>query len=340
MLIDNPLCPILPAKRYTAQMNEETLLRQRQPRLPIGCYRARFEAATAVRMSEFPGSAWRGALGHALKRTVCVTHLSQCRQCTLYHSCAYPYFYDTPPPPGAPKMRHYETAPHPFVLEPGEAGGQTYTLGFTLIGQANRHLSLFIHALVQAAAGPKGVAGNRLALLAIEQETEPGSRHWEPIHRPGERLAALPAVCPDVPDVPTACRIVLLTPLRVKREGRHVGPVGFRFADMFGHLLRRVSMLSAFHTDTPLEADFRALMERARQVQADIDLVWRDMTRYSHRQQAVMQLGGVLGHIDLTAADLDPFWPYLWLGQWLHAGSGATMGLGRYRIEAASLQAQ
>lgn len=321
-------------------MNEEISLRQRLPSLPIGRYRAQFEAATPVRMSEFPGSAWRGALGHALKRTVCVTRLPQCRECALYLSCAYPYLYDTPPPPGARKMRHYKTAPHPFVLEPSEAGGQTYTLGFTLIGHANRHLSLFIHALAQAAAGPKGVAGNRLTLLAIEQETKPGSGRWDLIHRPGERLAALAAVCPDIPAVPSACRIALHTPLRVKREGRHVGPHDFRFADLFGNLLRRVSMLTVFHTDTPLETDFRALMDRARQVQAEVDLAWRDMRRYSHRQHAAMQLGGVLGHIDLAGVDLDPFWPYLWLGQWAHAGSGATMGLGHYRIEAASLQAQ
>jgi CRISPR/Cas system endoribonuclease Cas6 (RAMP superfamily) len=30
---------------------------------------------------------------------------------------------------------------------------------------------------------------------------------------------------------------------------------------------------------------------------------------------------------------LAPLMPWLWLGQWLHAGKNATMGLGKYRLE-------
>lgn len=321
-------------------MNDKTRSPFAEPRLAIGRYRARFAADQPVRMSEFPGSAWRGALGHALKRTVCITRLPSCRDCALYHSCAFPYFYDTPPPPASTKMRRYETAPHPFVLRPGEDGATEYVLDFTLIGQANRQLALFIHALAQAATGRKGVAGNHLRLLAVEQEIAPaGSNTWQPIYRPGKPLQALPSAQAEAPPVPVACRIAILSPLRVKREGRHVGPEDFRFADLFGHLLRRVSMLTAFHTDTPLETDFRGLMTLARQVKARSELTWEDKTRYSSRQHSAMKLGGVIGRIELCGADLTPFWPYLWLGQWLHAGSGATMGLGQYRIEPASLQA-
>ncbi|MCS6786691.1 MAG: CRISPR system precrRNA processing endoribonuclease RAMP protein Cas6 [Thiobacillaceae bacterium] len=329
-------------------MDEQDAPRQRaaapdpgQPlRLPVGRYRARFEAERPVRMSEFPGSAWRGALGHALKRTVCMTRLPRCRECALYHSCAFPYFYDTPPLPGSIKMRRYQTAPHPYVLLPGEDGATDYALDFTLIGQANRHLALIIHALAKAAQGRKGVAGNILQLRAVEQETAPlGSNTWQPIYRPGTSLEALPLARPEIPPAPTSCRIRLLTPMRVKREGRRVGPVEFRFADLFGHLLRRVSMLTAFHTDTPLETDFRGLMAQARQVTARSELAWEEKPRYSNSQKAAMKLGGVVGSIHLVGVDLAPFWPYLWLGQFIHAGSGATMGLGRYEIEAASLQA-
>ncbi|TSE34655.1 CRISPR-associated endoribonuclease Cas6 [Tepidimonas charontis] len=290
-------------------------------------------------MGEFPGSAWRGALGHALKRTACVTRLPQCRPCALYQSCVYPYFYDTPPPPTAQKMRRYETTPHPFILEPGTAGGCSYQLGFKLIGVANRQLAVFIHALSQAAQGPKGVAGNRLQLEAVEQETYPGSGHWRCIYRPQEALQALPQVVPLTPEAPGDLRIELLTPLRVKRDGRHVGPREFRFADLFGTLLRRISMLSFFHTDTPLETDFKGLMAQARAIEAVTALNWEDKLRYSSRQQVAMKLGGVIGHIEIRGQDLRPFWRYLWLGQWLHVGSGATMGLGQYRVEGASLPA-
>ena len=64
-------------------------------------------------------------------------------------------------------------------------------------------------------------------------------------------------------------------------------------------------------------------------------LRWHEWTRYSSRQDALLQMGGLLGEITVAGADLSPFWPYLWLGQWTHAGKGTSMGLGKYRIEAA-----
>lgn len=307
------------------------------PVLPVARYRARFAAQGAVRFSEFPGNAWRGALGHALRRAVCVTRQPVCRDCLLYRSCLYPYFWETPPHVGAEKMRKYETAPHPFVLACDEA--EPLRLDFTLLGQASRHLPVFIHALTQAAAGPRGVAGNVLDLLAVEQAADPAADVWQGIFAPGEPLAALPVQAPALPLAPAACALNILTPLRVKREGRHVGPRDFAFADLFGNLLRRISMLTYFHTETPLETDFRALKEAARQVTAKAELEWLELSRYSKRQQAAMQLGGVVGRLVVEAADLTPFWPYLWLGQFTHAGSGATMGLGRYQLSASLREA-
>lgn len=300
------------------------------PKLPIGHYRAHFISASPPRFTDFPGNAWRGALGHALRQAVCVTRQPQCRDCLLYRSCLYPYFWDTPPHVGAEKMRRYENAPHPFVLV--TEADHPLRLDFSLMGQANRHLPVFIHALTQAAAGPRGVSGNRLELIRVEQRVSLRTDDWRPIFSPGEALEALAAQVPELPPVPATCTLEIETPLRVKREGRHVGPGDFTFADLFGNLLRRISMLTYFHTETPLETDFRALMDSARQVSARCELQWREHGRYSKRQQAAMQLGGVTGRIQIDSTDLGPFWPYLWLGQFTHAGSGATMGLGRYRI--------
>ncbi len=300
------------------------------PALPIGRYRAWFACEAAPRFSDFPGNAWRGALGHALKRSVCVTRQPDCHDCLLYRSCLYPYFWDTPPHVGAEKMRKYENAPHPFVLALDEA--EPLRVDFTLLGQANRHLPVFIHALSQAAAGPRGVSGNVLALLTVAQARVPEGEDWHAIYAPDQPLAALPVRAPEMPSVPAACVVELLTPLRVKREGRHIGPRDFTFADLFGNLLRRISMLTYFHTDTPLETDFRSLMEAARGVAVRAELHWVEHSRYSKRQQESMQMGGVVGRLTLDGADLAPFWPYLWLGQFTHAGNGATMGLGRFRI--------
>ncbi len=142
-----------------------------------------------------------------------------------------------------------------------------------------------------------------------------------------------------MPPAPEEVVLQLLTPLRVKRDGVRVGPTEFRFADMFVNLMRRVSQLSYFHTDRPLDVDFRALADAAKSVEAEIRLEWRDLDRYSSRQQTEMTLGGVIGKVRVRDLRLALFWPFLWLGQWTHGGTGATMGLGRYSIRA-SLPAQ
>ena len=66
-------------------------------------------------------------------------------------------------------------------------------------------------------------------------------------------------------------------------------------------------------------------------------LKWFDWTRYSSRQHTEMNMGGLIGSVQLDMQDLDDFWPYLWLGQWTHAGKGTSMGMGAYTIKSTSL---
>lgn len=310
-------------------------------RLRIGQYRLHFEAVDAVRLPEYSGSTWRGALGHALKRTVCVTREPVCAECLLYTSCAYAYVFETPPPPGSGKMRLYPAAPHPFVIEPAEGGardlacGDALALGVALFGHANRYLPYVIHAMRRAGEEGVGKGKGRLNLLAVHQLGEGAEDDWRPIHEAGGPLTALPPAVPEMPAAPGAVSLELHTPLRLQRDGHNVGPDDLRFADLFSNLLRRLSMLTYFHTDTPLETDFAGLTAEARTVEwTERALTWRDWTRYSSRQQTTMQMGGVLGRLAVDLRGHERLWPYLWLGQWTHAGKGTSMGLGRYRLNA------
>jgi hypothetical protein len=304
------------------------------PPLPLARYRVQFVAEGTVRFGDFPGNAWRGALGHALRRTVCVTRAPVCADCLLYRSCLYPYFFETPPAADAAKMRRYSTAPHSFVLEAQAQGsGHETVLHFSLVGRANVHLPVFVHALREAAASPRGVAGSRMEWRGLEQEENPGSDDWRGILDAQNTLTALPPSVPVPAHLPpTTFTVELRTPLRVKRDGRLVRPAAFRFADLFGNLLRRVSMLIEFHTETSLDADFRRLNDLARGIEVRGDLRWQEQRRYSARQSQPMEFGGLVGALHIDPNGLDELWPYLWLGQWVHAGTGATMGLGEYRI--------
>ncbi len=307
-----------------------------EPRLPLAYYRFRFRTEEPIHLPSYSGSAWRGVFGHSLKKLVCVTREPHCEPCLLYRSCIYPYIFETPPDPGVGKLRKYNAAPHPFVLCPGatmrgELSADTeHSLDVTLFGHGNRHLPYIIHALGQA--GQRGIGKQRgtLELFEVRQRVQ---ETWLSIYQPGGTLQPHPAACVSLPDCPASLQIRFLTPLRIKAGERLVTPDNFTFKTLFSTLLRRISLLTAFHTDTPLETDFAALTQAARVMPVtNHDLRWHDWTRYSSRQDSLMQLGGLLGTVVFEHDQLAPFWPYLWLGQWTHTGKNTSMGLGKYEI--------
>lgn len=229
-------------------------------------------------------------------------------------------------------MRRYEQVPHPFVLRLEECVGLGCVLRIHLIGRANNYLPLVVAALRQAACSGNGVAHNRLRLEAIHQESVLGSGDWRRIDRAAGVLAPLPPISPVLPPCPPGVEIRLLTPMRAKSGGLLANQARFDFGTFFSTLLRRISMLTYFHGDTALDTDFKGLTTAARTVRFEGPLEWRDQVRYSARQIAAMKLGGVVGVLRIEGQDLSRFWPYLWLGQWTHAGAGATMGNGAYEL--------
>ena len=254
----------------------------------------------------------------------------------LYRNCVYPYIFETSPDPKVGKLRKYNAAPHPYVLYPGATmrghleQNTEHELYITLFGQGNRQLPYVIHALDRAAQQGLGKQRGKLQLLEVQQHTD---NKWRQVYQPGGALQAHDPACIALPDCPTSFTLRFSTPLRLRAANDLVTPDNFTFQALFSPLLRRISLLTAFHTDTPLVTDFAALTQAAKAIPlAQSELRWQDWTRYSSRQKSLMQLGGLLGKARLESAVLAPFWPYLWQGQWTHAGRSTSMGLGKYEI--------
>jgi hypothetical protein len=79
-------------------------------------FRFRMRALGEIRLPVYPGSAWRGLLGHGLRRTACVTRAPTCDGCLLIQACVYAQLFETPPPPGL-ELPGFSAVPHPFVLD-------------------------------------------------------------------------------------------------------------------------------------------------------------------------------------------------------------------------------
>jgi hypothetical protein len=310
------------------------------PLLSIVRCRFLLEAQEPVALPNYAGSAWRGLLGHGLRRLVCVTRQPTCDGCMLRYTCLYSTFFETPAPPTVPERR-YKALPHPFILEPEIIGvreipeGGALRLGITLMGPAIEHAPYLIHALNLAGQRGLGRGRGRCKVTALEREETLGGDRWEQVYSAecgefGRRETSAPAI----PAAPAKVRLRLLTPLRIKRHGRFVGVREFAAADLLRNLYARLAVLTALYAHAPDQFPWRSVRDQAERVHiASSQLRWYEWTRFSSRQNTRMQMGGLLGELELTGPGLKTFWPALWLGQWVHVGKGSSFGLGGYRLE-------
>ena len=310
------------------------------PRLPLLALRLEFEVQKDAQFWCYSGSVWRGYFGARLRRMVCATGEPRCDGCDLRGECAYAYLFDTAPPANAPRMRKYNSVPHPLVLAPPpEMGarlypaGSRYPLDVRLFGRACDYAALVAQALALVGRDGPGAKGAPLRLARIHSAQLSEGEVIE--YLPGRAIPVEPA-CPEMPPCPDhPVEIRLMTPLRLVAGGRVVGPDRLTFRVLFSSLLRRISMLTVFHTDHPLETDFAGLVKRSETVRIETErLRWREWKRRSARQNRLVPMGGIAGRITVDLAGAEALWPYLWLGQWTHVGKGAIMGLGRYVISA------
>jgi CRISPR/Cas system endoribonuclease Cas6 (RAMP superfamily) len=126
-------------------------------------------------------------------------------------------------------------------------------------------------------------------------------------------------------------QVTFKTPTRLKAEAALRSRPEFHV--LVRALLRRASSLAYFHHDCRLELDYREWIRAAREVNLVSDETrWVSWSRYSNRQRARIDLGGVLGRA-VYEGEFGRFRELLVLGSLVHAGKNTTFGLGRYSVD-------
>lgn len=302
--------------------------------IPLARYRLEWTVQTPIRLPEYAGSALRGVFGSALRGVVCMTGLSECPGCGLWRTCPYPLVFETPPV--LEGTNALAVTPNPYVIEPPPWGAREYqpeeplVFHMVLVGKALDQIALIILAWQRALARGIGPGNGKAMLHRVVLEEEAGEMEiFTPeggVIQDHVTLVTLPP-WREQGEIP----LQFLTPTRIQRDGSPLGPERLTPRDVLVGLMRRVSQVVEIHTAHSLPGDYAALARQAEGIGAHGRLKWQDWTRRSGRQQQAMSLGGVVGNWTLTGA-LEPFWAYLYLGQWLHLGKNATFGLGQYRI--------
>ena len=314
--------------------------------LPLARYRFTAVVQQPLQLPDYAGSLLRGQFGAALRQVACMTRQPTCPGCPLLQTCPYTRIFEAPAPgKGQHALQDFSQIPNPYVMEPPAAGARVLATGeelvfhLVLVGHAIDQLALILFALQRALA--QGLTRQRVPadLLRVDWVDASGAPHavWSNQH---PVLAGHNATL-TVPDAPSSAgdeglTLHIHTPLRLQHQGQPLGVAQLTPRALVAALARRIALLMELHAGQSAWGESaKQLSHQAETLRDRRALRWQDWTRYSSRQQQAMTLGGVLGQWTLhaDAATLATLWPWLWLGQWLHVGKNATMGLGAYSLE-------
>lgn len=306
--------------------------------LPVARYRLTFRVTETIHFPEYAGSMIRGAFGRALRKIACMTRQSDCKSCPLYRSCPYTAIFETPPPEGE-ALQKFSQIPNAYVIEPPAWGkravevGEELTFGFILFGRAREQLALVIYALQRAFNHDVGHGKAELVTVHRVDLTIEGESPEQLVYAPAmERVA--PHDQTTTLSIPSGdgVKLRLLTPMRIQKNGVPLGADALTPRSVLMTLVRRVTLLSFYQNSEPIELDFKAFAKETDEVQMQVDMGWKDWTRYSSRQKQTMSLGGVVGTIELK--NLNPIMKvFLVVGTLTHVGKNASFGMGKYVIE-------
>lgn len=278
----------------------------------------------------------RGSLGAGLRRAVCMTPKSDCRRCMLCTTCMFPRLFTAASAPEGGRGTAPQLPP-PFCIEPPRvrrteyAAGDDFSFGLKLFSFATDYLPYFIHAFMLAGRhgmgrGTEQGQGKFLVENVLQGESSIYDAGGEQLHDVVTHDLPLPAPCPAGADENVQCRLV--TPLRFKASNRLSASLDF--TTLLHLIIRRIKSLCALDGEAfrlPQE-DFDALFRTAAAVTvAENALRWEDWSRYSGRQQTVMQLGGLTGRI-VYQGPVSVFARYLDFAYRAHIGKQTSFGLG------------
>ncbi len=283
--------------------------------------------------------------GSVFKRAVCAHRDWRTRDwaaCPLRSRCAYPYVFETLPPPDVELTEKLSDAPRPFVLElpldrRGDyRPGDVLPFGLVLVGEGIRYLPYFI--AVFRALGEAGLGRERRRFRLQEVEgVHPLSGGTATVYRAADRSARECDLSVGYSEVEAAAQALpqdrlnlrFLTPMHLKYNGDYVAEPPFHV--LFRNTMRRVSWLSYFHCGQRWEADFPGLVAAAERVaMVRMATRWVDWGRTSTRQKRHMTLGRFIGGAEY-AGELRPFLPLTLLGGRYTWAKPAPLGMGGMR---------
>jgi hypothetical protein len=297
--------------------------------LKVAKFQFEIVAKDELILPEYKGSTFRGSLGHALKKVVCITRKNTCTDCLLKDKCAYSYIFET-------RNERGEQVPHPFVIEPPMTGqrlfppGQSLFFNLILMGNAIDYIPYLIYAFREV--GRSGIGRNH-GVYWIKKvnagfngvSCEIYNYHDQILSHDYPKIEISEISAEDTDKItlhfisPTALKINGYLTLNIDAEM------------ILKAIIRRIKSLSQYHNQRDEEffnIDWSGLNKVTLK---ELDIEWYKWQKYSGRQDCKIDFDGFVGKLTLTGS-LKKLMPWLRIGELLHIGRGTVYGMGQYLL--------
>ncbi len=256
--------------------------------------------------SYFSGSMFRGALGYALKKVVCINPSFNCEGCFAKESCLYHDFYEL------------KNVTHQYRFDI-ELGKDDYSFGLYLFANACDKLPYVLSAIHQMLT-VQGL-GRENEKLTEFNITVNGQDVYNGTDFSLDTVGVEQCLYPQTSK--TNILLKLKTPLRMKKNNRFLKD-DVDLEDILRSINQRESQLKG-------DASYVKLDFKPSYTVISKNLEHKTLVRRSNRQKTHMNMDGVIGEMVLAGVDGKSY-ELLKLGEVIGVGKQTVMGLGKIEL--------
>jgi len=262
--------------------------------------------ARGKKPQDFIGFMLRGALGYSLKKVTCINPSFVCDKCFAATNCLYYSFYEEK---NVYHKFRFEFPPKSDLLE------------FSLYLYENELeklpylISAIYKMLHENGLGKERIKPKEFFFYVNDKMIYDGKNFQVPKNYVNRF---------NVEEYHKDMVLNLQSPLRLKKDNRLVGVKEFAIDSLLNSIYQRYLQLTGKQSSKlcfipNYEID-------------NIDLRWKQLTRYSSRQKTLMKMDGLIGKIVLKNVDKESY-KLLKLGEIIGAGKQTVMGLGKIEVK-------
>ena len=257
----------------------------------------------------FIGSQIRGAMGYALKDTVCVNPSFRCNGCFASENCLYYDWFE--------KRGAY----HLYRLDI-ELGRPYYDIGLYLFSEAVEKLPYVVSTLHRMLS-ENGLGLERKKVKDFELDIDGERAYADGEFRLPQNEVRRVDILPG--EAPERVKLTFVTPLRLKYRNRFVRTMEeIYLPTLIGSVYRRYATLLGEETG---RLPFRVEGEIVRSFGT-----FEDLTRFSSRQKSKLKIGGMRGEVHIEGLD-ETSYAYLKAAEIIGMGKQTVFGLGKVKVE-------